>query len=270
MTCAPSENKDQPGHSWVWSESLLCTQWIAKDTVFLHADSELWSDWVNAQADLNLRWAHRSFYWFCCAVAQMSSIMTKPIYTICEQQRCKSACVLHSLKFIFVILYRSTLWISRLKLASVAEQTCLRFTWVHISYDRFSHDMAQVGQWVLIQWKNSLMSMRTKPSEPPHDKTNRMTCVPSKDSDQPGHSPSLIRFAVRMKKDCVLSYPLRAQRRLIRLGGCWAHMSLRWAHMPFCWFCHAAAHLAYCPQKTQRNNCVHGELSLKIKNQKNQ
>ena len=31
-----------------------------------------------------------------------------------------------------------------------------------------------------------------------HDKTNKMTCAPSKDSDQPGHLHSLIRvFAVR-------------------------------------------------------------------------
>ena len=29
--------------------------------------------------------------------------------------------------------------------------------------------------------------------EPPHDKTNKMACAPSKDLDQPGHSPSLIR-----------------------------------------------------------------------------
>ena len=35
--------------------------------------------------------------------------------------------------------------------------------------------------------------------EPPHDKTNKMACAPSEDSDQPGHPPSLIRiFAVRM------------------------------------------------------------------------
>ena len=33
--------------------------------------------------------------------------------------------------------------------------------------------------------------------EPPHDKTNKMICAPSEDSDQPGHPPSLIRvFAV--------------------------------------------------------------------------
>ena len=49
----------------------------------------------------------------------------------------------------------------------------------------------------------------------PHDKTNKMACAPSKDSDQPGHPPSLIRvFAVRMKKAWVLSYPLSAQERL--------------------------------------------------------
>ena len=28
--------------------------------------------------------------------------------------------------------------------------------------------------------------------EQPHDKTNKMTCAPIEDSDQPGHSPSLI------------------------------------------------------------------------------
>ena len=40
-------------------------------------------------------------------------------------------------------------------------------------------------------------------SEPPHDKTNKMTIAPSEDSDQP---PSLIRvFAVRMKKHWVHS-----------------------------------------------------------------
>ena len=51
--------------------------------------------------------------------------------------------------------------------------------------------------------------------EPPRDKTNKMACAPSEDSDQPGHPPSLIRvFAARMKKAWVLSYPLSAQRRL--------------------------------------------------------
>ena len=42
--------------------------------------------------------------------------------------------------------------------------------------------------------------------EPPHDKTNKMAFVPSEDSDQSGHPPSLIRvFAVRsmcMRTQC--------------------------------------------------------------------
>ena len=52
-------------------------------------------------------------------------------------------------------------------------------------------------------------------NELPHDRTNKMACAPSEDSDQPGHPPSLIRvFTVRMKKPWVLSYPLSAQQRL--------------------------------------------------------
>ena len=71
-----------------------------------------------------------------------------------------------------------------------------------------------------------------------------MACAPSKDSDQPGHLPSLIRvFAVHMKKTWVLNYPLSAQQRL---WSDWAdaqvYLSLYWAHMPFCRFCHTLAH----------------------------
>ena len=68
-------------------------------------------------------------------------------------------------------------------------------------------------------------------------------CAPSEDSDQPGHPPSLIRvFAVSMKKPWILTYPLSAQRRLIRLGGCpgWSESSQ--GAQSFCWFCHEAAH----------------------------
>ena len=74
--------------------------------------------------------------------------------------------------------------------------------------------------------------------EPPRDKTNIVACVPSEDSDQPRHPPSLIRvFAVRMKKPWVLSYQLSAQRRL---WSDWANaqtdLSLHWAHSHFVGF----------------------------------
>ena len=67
---------------------------------------------------------------------------------------------------------------------------------------------------------------QTAEHEPLHDKTNKMACAASEDSDQPGHPPSLIRvFAVRMMKALTLSYP---GKTLIRLGGCpgWSESSL--------------------------------------------
>ena len=87
-----------------------------------------------------------------------------------------------------------------------------------------------VSSYTFIMWVES--------NEPPHEKTNKMACAPSEDSDQPGHPPSLIRvFTVRMKKAWVLSFPLSAQQRL---WSDWADvqavLSLRWAHMSFVGF----------------------------------
>ena len=39
-------------------QSSMCAHWVAKYPNILHADSEDWSDWADAQADLSLRWAH--------------------------------------------------------------------------------------------------------------------------------------------------------------------------------------------------------------------
>ena len=96
--------------------------------------------------------------------------------------------------------------------------------------------------------------------EPPHDKTNKMACAPSKDSDQPGHPPSLIRvFAVRMRKAWVPSYPLSAQRRL---WSDWADAKADLSSLgaqSFCWFCHIAAHL--CSHTTFSGSCVQENTS---------
>ena len=63
-------------------------------------------------------------------------------------------------------------------------------------------------------------------------------CAPSKDSDQPGHLPSLISIlAVCMKKAWVLSYPLSAQWRLWSdWADAQADLSLRWVHSHFVGF----------------------------------
>ena len=69
-------------------------------------------------------------------------------------------------------------------------------------------------------------------NELPHDKTNKMACASSEDSDQPGEPHSLIRvFAVRMKKAWVLSYPLSAQQRVWSdRADTQADLSLHWSH----------------------------------------
>ena len=94
---------------------------------------------------------------------------------------------------------------------------------------------------VFLYSRNKILKIRVGPimsNEPPHDKTNKMVCAPSEDSDQPGHPPSLIRvFAVRMKKAWVLSYPLSAQRRLWSdWADVQADLNLRWAHTHFVGF----------------------------------
>ena len=78
---------------------------------------------------------------------------------------------------------------------------------------------------------------------PPHDKTNKLA-APSEDSDQHGHSPSLIRvFTVRSVDSLRPKFSSCGQQRICSvLADAQADLSLRWAHMPFCWFCHEVAH----------------------------
>ena len=68
--------------------------------------------------------------------------------------------------------------------------------------------MAPAGGMVPLQ---ALALVFHRRNELPHDKSNKMTCAASEDSDQ----PRLIRvFAVHMKKHWVISYPWCTQRRL--------------------------------------------------------
>ena len=88
-------------------------------------------------------------------------------------------------------------------------------TWAHNT----NFDIARTCIWAMT-WQNQ-----------------QSDCAPSEDSDQPGHSPSLIREFAIMKKAWVLSYPLSAQRRL---WSDWAdaqgNLSLHWVHSHFVGF----------------------------------
>ena len=57
--------------------------------------------------------------------------------------------------------------------------------------------------------------------ELPHDKTNKMTCAPSEDSDQPGHPPSLISLRCSHEESLAPWLPTECTAKsLSRLGGC--------------------------------------------------
>ena len=61
MACAPSKDSGQPGHQ-PSPISLRCPHEEALGP--WSAQRRLWSDWVDAQADLSLHWEHMSFSWF--------------------------------------------------------------------------------------------------------------------------------------------------------------------------------------------------------------
>ena len=72
MSVRPAKTQISLGICPVWSESSLGAQWVTKDPSFLYVDSEDWSDWADAQADLSLHWAHTHFVGFV-----MSWLMSK-------------------------------------------------------------------------------------------------------------------------------------------------------------------------------------------------
>ena len=67
----PAKTQISLGIRPVWSESSL-SAWRKIGSLATHwAHSEDWSDWADAQADLSLRWAQRSFCWFCHEAAHL-------------------------------------------------------------------------------------------------------------------------------------------------------------------------------------------------------
>ena len=86
--CAPSEDSDQPGHPP--SLIIVFAVRMKKPWVLgypLSAQRRLWSDWADAQADLNFRWAQSHFVGFVMSwlkwleqgnKGNLSHLITKP------------------------------------------------------------------------------------------------------------------------------------------------------------------------------------------------
>ena len=77
--------------------------------------------------------------------------------------------------------------------------------------------------------------------EPPDDKTNKMTVRLAKTQISLGIRP------VKSESSPRALWVAKGPRFLHADSEDWASvqsdLSLRWAHMPFCWFCNVAAHL---------------------------
>ena len=76
--CAPSENSDQPGNPPSLTRVFavhIKNPWVLSDP--LSAQQRLWSDWVDAQDDRSLRWAHTHFVGF---------VMSWLIYTLDDRK----------------------------------------------------------------------------------------------------------------------------------------------------------------------------------------
>ena len=70
--CAASEDSDQPGHPpSLIRVFVVCMKKALVFSYPLSTQWRLWSDWVDAQADLSLRLVHMPFCWFCHEAAQM-------------------------------------------------------------------------------------------------------------------------------------------------------------------------------------------------------
>ena len=72
--CAPRRLRS----AWATAQSDQSSRAHNSKLSFLHADSEDWSDWADAQADLSLRWAHMPFCRFCRALAHNSNYKIFP------------------------------------------------------------------------------------------------------------------------------------------------------------------------------------------------
>ena len=164
---APAQS-DQSSRSTWRNLGFLVTHW---------AHSEDLSDWVNAQADLSLCWAHRSFCWFCHAQTYICfSLYLHIDVTVLEKTRTSY----HSKTYRMCTHWRLTS-----TCASVQSDICMKKHWVLgclLALECPSKPL--ILHLVLHKWAASWQNQQSGYAH-------------NDDSDQPGHPPSLIRaFAV--------------------------------------------------------------------------
>ena len=81
-----------------------------------YGQRSLWSDWVDAQADLSLRWAHMSVCWFCHTAAHLDrNGLLKGIWKSITKKLLMSVQRLyrHTISFNMKTMYTNIRWITR-------------------------------------------------------------------------------------------------------------------------------------------------------------
>ena len=123
LTVRPAKTQISLGVLTVWSESSLCAQWVAKEGPTLSScrQRRLWSGWVDAQADLGLRWAHISFCWFCLEAAHIILRETSQQ----RKQTCKNQWGLRD-RILFFFYVRPILYVERPEYSSFWIRHCLK------------------------------------------------------------------------------------------------------------------------------------------------
>ena len=65
VAVCPAKAQISLGICPVWSESSLCTRWVAKDPRYLHGDSKDSDQTGRMTRVICLQWTHMPFCWFC-------------------------------------------------------------------------------------------------------------------------------------------------------------------------------------------------------------
>ena len=164
-------------------QSSLCAQWIAKVPSFLHVDSKDWSEWTNAQADLSLHWAHIHFVGFVMRGPgwSESSLGTQKKNMVCHKGAHFRTVGKHiETEILDLISVSKMMWF--LWLASSRYFIVLVYficTSTILCLQEFSLMSVKTDLFLVII---KIHTFRKDENETPHDKTNKMTCAHSEDS----------------------------------------------------------------------------------------
>ena len=199
MTVRPAKTRISRGIHLVWSESLLCAQWVAKDLSLLHADSKD-SDQTGWMPRLIWVFAGRTCHFVGFVIRLLIYCVYMGFCNICALSLCISSSVenLYAISKMFcdVENWISTIWL------------CVLFNGISVVFGQWRDDYEGL---CVVEGLQTQIYMRNHRicKENVMDHIFKITVLkmiraaswqnqqngsaPSEDSDQPGHPPNLFR-----------------------------------------------------------------------------